>query len=501
MAFKLAEAYVQLSSRGFRGVNRSIGAIRTALSATVGPAMRLASAIAAIGGGVSGLTMLRLSANAETLAVSFEVLLGSAEKAKEMMADINKFAAETPFEQAELAGVTKQLLAFGTAQEDIIPTLRMLGDIGALSGARLNELASIFGKAKGTGVVMTETLDMFLERGIPVGRELAKVFGVAETEIRKLAPTGKITFSILQQALENLTGEGGQFAGGMAKLSKTTGGLWSTFMGNLKFQMARLGDAMVEVFDLKALLASAASGLSSFWDQYQAPIIKGLTTLYDLATLFAVGVRTIISTLLELAQSTVGQWLAGQFGIALGKLHDLGEAGRVLLANWDTVWQLIRESVILAIDNMWARMEAFVENTKRALKTLALGPVLAPFKAVEAEIQESNLKIELLKEALALSLAGIGPSEAPGLPGSRSAGGGALPGGGKAGGGKAGGGKAGKFSVGSLSALADQMQSEAGKRLAERTATATERTAVAVEQMAQQPKMMGQDPRFMLATG
>jgi len=290
MAFKLAEAYVQLSSRGMGTVGRALGTIKSKLTALINPATMVASAMASIGTGLTIKSMIELAVRAENLAVSFEVLLGSAEKAKQMMAEINEFAARTPFEQGELAGVTKQLLTYGVAQKDIIPTMQKLGDMAALSGVQLNELASIFGKSKGTGLLMTDTLDMFLDRGIPLGRELAKIFGVAETEIRKMAPTGKITFAILQEALANLTGEGGQFYDGMRKLSGTTGGLWSTFTGNLKMALGKIGAKMIEAFDLKKIITNMGKFATEFWPSYGGKITRALREIGNtVKNLFPVG--------------------------------------------------------------------------------------------------------------------------------------------------------------------------------------------------------------------
>ncbi|HEY0007528.1 MAG TPA: hypothetical protein VGB55_02290, partial [Tepidisphaeraceae bacterium] len=63
---------------------------------------------------------VKLAAEAEQNAISFEVMLGSADKARKLMAEIQEFAASTPFELPELTGATRKLLAFGFAEDEVI---------------------------------------------------------------------------------------------------------------------------------------------------------------------------------------------------------------------------------------------------------------------------------------------------------------------------------------------------------------------------------------------
>ena len=168
MTFKLASAYVEFSQRGLSSVMGMVGSLGSKFKGLLNPINAVTGALGALGVGLGVGSMLKLAARAETLGVAFEVLLGSAEKAKGMMEEINKFAAATPYEQDELAGVAKQLLAFGTAQDQIIPTMRQLGDIASLTGAQLSELAQMYGKVRQTGKLQMEQLVQWAERGVPV---------------------------------------------------------------------------------------------------------------------------------------------------------------------------------------------------------------------------------------------------------------------------------------------------------------------------------------------
>jgi len=105
------------------------------------------------------------AANMETLGVSFEVMLGSGEKAKKLVSDLAKFGAATPFETAELGGVAKQLLAVGIPLDDVMGKMSLLGDISSGSGKQISEVAAIYGKAFSKGKVDTELLNQLVEGG------------------------------------------------------------------------------------------------------------------------------------------------------------------------------------------------------------------------------------------------------------------------------------------------------------------------------------------------
>lgn len=176
----------------------------------------------------------------EDLNVQFKTLLGSQEQATKMMGDVTKFAAQTPYELPELANATKKLIAYGIANEKIMPTLNAVGDIAAGLKIPINDLADIYGKARVQGTLMSEDINQMTGRGIPIIQEFAKQFHVSESKIKEMASKGKIHFKDLELAFKNLTGKGGKFNGMMEELSKTTMGKLSTAMDNVKMAAAQM---------------------------------------------------------------------------------------------------------------------------------------------------------------------------------------------------------------------------------------------------------------------
>lgn len=206
---------------------------------------------------------LRSSANLETLQVSFESMLGSADKARVVMKQLIDFTARTPFQLEGVGRSAKQLLAFGVTTEELMPTLRVLGDISAGANVPLNEMAAIFGKVKAKGKAYTEELLQLSDRGIPIISVLSDRFGVAKEAIFDMASDGKLSFEVIQEAMRSMTGKGGIFFKQMERQSKTLTGIFSTLKDNVNLALGELGNTLVKNLKLKETLKDVIAGIQA----------------------------------------------------------------------------------------------------------------------------------------------------------------------------------------------------------------------------------------------
>jgi tape measure domain-containing protein len=218
----------------------------------------LATAILGVGTAF-GSAAVRSAADFEQLEVSFSTMLRSGENAKALLSDISEFAATTPFEFKELSSASRSLIAFGVSQQQLIPSLRAIGDVAAGVSQPIGEIAEIYGKARVQGRLFAEDINQFTGRGIPIIQELAAQFGVADTEVKQLVKDGKVGFSDLEKAFQSMTAEGGRFHNMMEAQSQTFNGLSSTLMDNLGIALRDVGKAMTEAFDLKDVMKSLIS--------------------------------------------------------------------------------------------------------------------------------------------------------------------------------------------------------------------------------------------------
>lgn len=224
--------------------------------ATFGNAMRALAAAGLIRGLFGAASeMIQVAARYEQTATSFEVMLGSAERARDVLKQLTDFSNVTPFTPEEVTAAGRSLMAMGVPAERLIDTMRMVGDVASGVNMDFNELAQIWGKNLASGVVQMEDLNQLTGRGIPIMEELSKVFfgNTKQTQqVRELSSKGQISFKHLEHAFRNMTSQGGTYFGMMDRQSRTALGLWSTLTGNIDETKRQIGMMLMEA--LKPLL-------------------------------------------------------------------------------------------------------------------------------------------------------------------------------------------------------------------------------------------------------
>ena len=119
-------------------------------------------------------------------------MLGDANKAKTLLADLSNFAKKTPFELTGIRDSAKQLLAMGVSAEEMIPTLKALGDVSAGLSVPLERLALNYGQVLTQGKLTGKELRDFTTAGVPLLDELANHLGKTKTEIQDMVSKGQI---------------------------------------------------------------------------------------------------------------------------------------------------------------------------------------------------------------------------------------------------------------------------------------------------------------------
>ncbi len=155
--------------------------------------------------------------------IAFQAFLGDTANADDVIASLNRFAATNGLVEESVQQSAKSLLAFGVPLPDLENRLKQIADIAAGTGKDFGELTTIFGKARVAGVLYAEDINQLVDAGVPIISEFAKVLGTSEANVKKLASEGKVSFSALEQAFDNLTTGGGKFADLAAKTAEVTG--------------------------------------------------------------------------------------------------------------------------------------------------------------------------------------------------------------------------------------------------------------------------------------
>jgi tape measure domain-containing protein len=230
----------------------------------VGLGAALAGGAAALAAGIKSVTS---AADFEQTKVAFTTLIGDAAKAEQTLAQLRELGAKTPFEFPELADAGRKLIAFGEGSNTVAATLARIGDVSAGVQAPVNEIAELYGKARVQGRLFAEDINQLTGRGIPIIGELAKQFGVSDSQVKKLVETGQVGFPQIEQAFVNMTSQGGKFAGMMEAQSKTTNGLFSTLKDTINEVFLTLGtpinDAIRPLIEQAIALAQKLAPLAA----------------------------------------------------------------------------------------------------------------------------------------------------------------------------------------------------------------------------------------------
>ena len=279
---------------------------------------------------IAGVKALSSAAKFEKLQTQLNVLTGSADQGAEAFKKLVEFSAGTPFQLDELVQANNTLMGFGVSAGDAFKHLQSIGDIAAVSGGDLQGISVAFGQVAAAGRLMGQDLLQLINNGVPIIDMLSQSMGVAKSEIKDMVSEGKVTFPVLIKAFQDATSEGGKFAGGMAQLSGTLGGVFSTLKDNINIAFAEVGKSIVESFNLIEVtkgIIEAIQGWTKSFKELTPTTKKAIVVITALVA--AIGpVLLALGTLITLlpALGTAFAVLTGPVGLTIMAITAIGAA-------------------------------------------------------------------------------------------------------------------------------------------------------------------------------
>ncbi len=220
-----------------------------------------------IGAGIGAIT--KLGAQAEMMSTAFRVLVGDEQKAADVLRQINDFAAATPFTKLDLEKAAQTMLNFGVKSDNVMTTLKQLGDISMGDSQKLDSLALVFGQVSAATKMSGQDLMQFINAGFNPLKELAAMTGKSYEELQEVMGKGGIKTEDVAAAIAHATQEGGQFHGMMDATAQTLSGKWSTAIGQIQQQAVavyeKIQPAILAAVDLFSGLANAVMSVVGFF--------------------------------------------------------------------------------------------------------------------------------------------------------------------------------------------------------------------------------------------
>lgn len=314
-----------------------------------------------------GAASLKAASDFEKMEQQLSVMLGSAEKGRKMFGDIQKFAAQTPLETKDLMQATNTLIGFGIAEDKVIPIMQKLGDIAGGNAEKFQSLVLNFAQASSGGKLLSQDYRSMINQGFNpleiIARKTGKSIGYWQDQMSK----GKVTAKMLEDAINEVTGEGGKFHDMMKKMSKTAGGQLSTLQDNWNMALASFGK------EILPLAIKGMNALSKVLEKINSMTPAQKKFLVVVAGIVAIigplvaGIGTVITTItsLSVAAGALGISMGAALGIVAGiplAIAAVVTALVLLWKNWDKIWNGIKSITMRVINGITGFIDKLLEK-------------------------------------------------------------------------------------------------------------------------------------------
>ena len=317
-----------LNYAGFNAGIVAVGNVVGSLTGKFGGLVKAGLGLAGIAGiGKLMSTAFKGFTGSEESLLTYEALLGSADRAKKFKEEIKDFGDSTSFGDG-VGAAAKELLKFNVGADEIIPSLKQLGNIAAGLDVPLEGLATIFGEVKYKGELSKKQLISLTEQGVPLVQELMKTMHLSESSVLGLVDSGKIGFAEFQSALASATGEGGNFFGMMERRANTTQGLMGRVVDQAGDVVGKLGSVLG---DRVSAMFGTKGGMSAIFDWLQEVEegVKNMGPWFDNVILVFQAAGDVISSVWSGVSSVfTGMWdvvgsVFDSMGVTVGGFRDL----------------------------------------------------------------------------------------------------------------------------------------------------------------------------------
>lgn len=329
-----------------KGSTSSMSSSFTAMTSKLGSSLKSVGATMSVGLtaplALLGTSLFKSAAQMEQISVSFEVFTGSAETAKNMLAQLKEQALKSPMQFQDITKGAQTLLGYGLTAEQVIPITRMLGDISGGNADKFNRLSLAFGQVNASGRLMGQEVRQMINAGFNPLQSISEKTGESMASLSARMKDGKISVQEVADAFTYATSEGGRFFGNADKQSQTLQGQFNKLQESVNFALAEIGTSLAnnggikEFFEsLTATVTKVKNAFLALSPETQALVLKFgliLATAGPLLIFFgslftaigsistAVGVLTVAFTGLNLVTGGLlvglGLFVAAMVGVA-----------------------------------------------------------------------------------------------------------------------------------------------------------------------------------------
>ena len=336
---------------------------------------------------------IKYNGTIEQLQTSFEVMTGSADKAREIIEKLRKVGAETPYELEGLASTVQLLMQYGMTADQAYESTLQLGDISQGSATKMQGIALALGQMSSYGKVTLQDIKQMIGNGFNPLQEISRTTGESMTSLYDRISDGTLTVEEVTKAFKTASSEGGSYFQSMEKQSKTLNGQLSTLSDNFN---ELTGSAMQEISRLlvdtilpktNEILADITGNMPTIIDQFTNLIQKVIDIIPYLESIGIIFAGWKIGTTIQ--KAVIG-FQEAQVALALFKLQSEGASIAQGLFNGtltlgETLVGLFTGKVTLAqlatagLSKAQAVLNAVMSANPVALVVIAIAALIAIF--------------------------------------------------------------------------------------------------------------------------
>jgi hypothetical protein len=220
-----------------------------------------------------GSEAIKIGMEFERTATAFNVLVGDAEKGRNLFREINQLALRNPFTTQQMLKSGQMLLGMGSQAQDVVPQLERLSNLAVGDPAKLSRLVYDFGEVMAYNRLDSRFLRMFATMGVGV-KDFAKASGMSMAEFKAAMHNGEIGADVMIKTINQLTSAGGRFAGMNEQQMKTVSGAWSNLVETVQ---VLTGGTMMKIFErtgLAGTIQEVADAIREFGSSRTEGFIK-----------------------------------------------------------------------------------------------------------------------------------------------------------------------------------------------------------------------------------
>lgn len=220
--------------------------------------------------------IIRVRGQFQQADTAITTLLGSKERADELLSQVREYAKISPLEFSDITSATQMMLGFNIEAEKVPGFIKAIGDVSMGESGKFNSLTLAFSQMSATGKLTGQDLNQMINAGFNPLQVMAEKTGKSIAQLKDEMSKGAITSEMVQQAFIDATSAGGKFFNMSENGAKTIDGQLSMMHDAIDSALNDIGTTS------EGMIAGSISGITKLIENYETVgrVLLGLATTY-----------------------------------------------------------------------------------------------------------------------------------------------------------------------------------------------------------------------------